>query len=54
MTKDTLTIKDALIARLIAAKLAAIKAAGGDADSRRICTGCVPGPSLQILTATVE
>jgi hypothetical protein len=31
MIKETLTIKNALIARLIAAKLAAIKSAGGDA-----------------------
>src|SRR5262249_9125889 len=54
MTKEIPTIKNALIVRLVAAKLAAIKAAGGDADSRRICTGCVPGPSRQILTATVE
>jgi hypothetical protein len=52
MTQETLMIKNALIARLIAAKLAAIKAAGGDVDSRRACTGCVPW--LQILTATEE
>ena len=53
MTKETLVIKDALIARLIAAKLAAIKAADGDVDSRRMCM-CVSQPSLQILTATEE
>src|SRR6516162_5910893 len=34
MTQETLMIKNALIARLIAAKLAAIKASGGDVDSR--------------------
>ena len=51
MTKETLVIKDAVIARLIAAKLAAIKAAGGDVASRRIC---VDQPSLRILTATEE
>ena len=60
MTTETSAIKNTLIARLVAAKLAAIKAAGGDADSRRICVGqpsrrmCVGGPSLQVLTATVE
>jgi len=53
MTKETLTTKNALIARLIAAKLAAIKAAGGDVDSRRICT-CTNPWSPQILTATEE
>jgi hypothetical protein len=54
MTQETLTIKNALIARLIAAKLAAIKAAGGDVDARRQCSCYTFGPSLQILTATKE
>jgi hypothetical protein len=47
MTKETPTIKNALVARLIAAKLAAIKAGGGDGDSRRMCMG-------QISNATEE
>ena len=54
MTQETLMIKNALIARLIAAKLAAIKASGGDVDSRRACQCLIHGPSLQILTATEE
>jgi hypothetical protein len=53
MTRETLTIKNALIARLIAAKLAAIKTGGGDV--RRICPlDIYDRPSRQISNATVE
>jgi hypothetical protein len=59
MTKDALTIRNALIDRLVGAKVAAVKAAGGDVDSRRMCVNqpsrrmCVNQPSRQIST-TVE
>ena len=53
MTKLTPTTKNALVARLVAAKLATIKTGGGDV--RRICPlDIYDRPSRQISNATKE